>query len=215
MPPHKRWSLADPRVCSRIISIAEVDRRHAALEAPPKSGQSRGPSAHRVRAKTCRKLRHGGQAEVAVAAVGRVPGLLGGVRRICRWKAFWAQNRAVLAHRERMGPWRLGAGPLRRTRTEVRQRASTVRPSGSCVAEQARTGPLHTIRVAAPSREDETNRSWRPRRTIAALPGAGRAGNSTSASAASSPLSARVSARVMRRRTKRRSESRKRQARES
>jgi hypothetical protein len=27
-----------------------------------------------------------------------------GVRWICRWKAFWAHNRAVLAHRERMGP---------------------------------------------------------------------------------------------------------------
>jgi len=150
MPPHKRWSLADPRVCSRIISIAEVDRRHAALEAPPKSGQSRGPSAHRVRAKTCRKLRHGGQAEVAVAAVGRVPGSLGHVRRICRWKAFWAQNRVVLAHHERMCPRRLGAGPLRRTCAEVRQRTSAVRPSGWCVAEQARTGPLHTIQRGSP-----------------------------------------------------------------
>jgi hypothetical protein len=52
MPPHKYRSLVDPWGCSRIVSIAEVDGRHAALVAPAKSGESRRPSAHRVRAKT-------------------------------------------------------------------------------------------------------------------------------------------------------------------
>jgi len=130
---------------------------------PANSGHPRGPSAHRVRAKTCRKLRHGGQAEVAVAAVGNVPGSLEGprgVRWICRWKAFWAQNRVVLAHCERMGPWRFGVGSLRRACSEVRQRTSAVRPSGSCVAQKARTGPLHTIKRGSPS-------TGRTKRTVA------------------------------------------------
>jgi hypothetical protein len=90
------------------------------------------------------------------------------------------------------GPCRFGgAAP------GARQRASALRPSGSCAAEQARSGLLHTRRRGSPLREGETQRSWRARRTIVPPPGAGRAGNSLPASATSSPLSARVSARVM------------------
>jgi len=102
-------------------------------------------------------------------------------------------------------------GPARR---RDRERQRYVRPARALPNKRA---PVccTPFSVAAPSREDETYRSWRPRRTIAALPGVGCAGNSTPASATSSPLSARVSARVMRRRTKRRAESRKRQARGS
>lgn len=74
MPPHKHRSLVDPRVCSRIISIAEVDRRHVAHDSPRKAASFVDLARTACARTTCRKLRHGGQAGVAVAAVGNVPG---------------------------------------------------------------------------------------------------------------------------------------------
>lgn len=161
MPPHKHRSLVDPRVCSRIISIAEVDRRHVAHDSPRKAASFVDLARTACARTTCRKLRHGGQAGVAVAAVGNVPGSrvrvssdgsVGGRRSGLRTAWCWRTARG-------RGPRRFGAGPLRRTISEVRHRASAVRPSGSCVAEQARTGLLHTIQRGSPSREDETDRS--------------------------------------------------------
>jgi hypothetical protein len=74
MPPHKHRSLVDPWVCSRIISIAEVDRRHVAHDSPRKAASLVDLARTACARTTCRKLRRGGQAGVAVAAVGNVPG---------------------------------------------------------------------------------------------------------------------------------------------
>jgi hypothetical protein len=116
------------------------------------------------------------------------------------------------------GGWVLGApgtarfGALGWRRDRERQRY--VLPA-RVLPNKHTSGHGHAHQRGSPSREVERSRSERLRRTFAALPGAGRAGNSTPASATSSPLSARVSARVVGRRTKRRATSRKRRARES
>lgn len=110
-------------------------------------------------------------------------------------------------------------GPSRTARFGGREGGVTESASGAFVRLrrcQTSTSWVSRMRVqrGSPSGEDEWHRSECLRRTIAALPGAGCAGNSTPASATSSPLSARVSARVMGRWAKRRAKSRKRRARE-
>lgn len=75
-------SLGRPGVCSRIVSIAEVDRPHVALTQAANSRVAFGPSAYLVCANACWKLRWRGEAAVGVAVpvskpavmVGRRPG---------------------------------------------------------------------------------------------------------------------------------------------
>jgi hypothetical protein len=200
MPPHKYRSLVDPRGCSRIISIAEVDRRHAALVAPAKSGESRRPSAHCVRAKTMSEAAprrpnrgsSGGRRKKgrvrSVPSGGSVDGRRFGLTTARRWRAARG--------------WVLGSSVPGSLRWAVpgrdRERQRYVCSARGVPKKHARVGcAQNASQSSTQRRESKTQRSWCTRRPIAAPPGAGRAGNSIPASATKSPLSARVSARVL------------------
>lgn len=176
----------------------------------------RGPSAHRVRVKSrseaaspwpsggssggCRR-----SGELARRRVGRsVDGRRSGLTTARCWRI--ARGWVLGA----LGTARFG-GPGKEHDMERQRNVHPARvlPNKHTLGRE----PAKTR--GSPYGEDERCRSRRLRRTIAAPPGAGGAGNSAPASAVSSPLSARVSARVVGRRAKRRANSRKRRARES
>jgi hypothetical protein len=111
MPPCKRRSLGDPRVCSRIISIAEVDRRHAARK-PRRIAGKRADLARTACASThVGSCAPAAKRRVAVAVLEPAPGLS---RSRCEGlidgRCLGLFNRAELALCERKGPSVLQVG---------------------------------------------------------------------------------------------------------
>lgn len=198
MPPCKRRSLGDPRVCSRIISIAEVDRRHAARK-PRRIAGKRADLARTA----CASTRVGSCAlaakrRVAVAVLEPAPGLS---RSRCEGlidgRCLGLFNRAELALCERKGPsvlqvgapsWRVAGG-------------ATGDASGMLDRLAQRPTSLHGSlaarkRGSARLTRGRTLSQLVMRRPIASLSGAGVSGNGAPASVPSSSFPPRAGARV-------------------
>jgi hypothetical protein len=198
MPPCKRRSLGDPRVCSRIISIAEVDRRHAARE-PRRIAGKRADLARTACASThVGSCARAAKRWVAVAVLEPAPGLS---RSRCEGlidgRCLGLFNRAELALRERKGPSVLQVGsPSWRVRRECdRGRQRHARPARATPNKLARvTG--RAKRGSARLTRGRTLSQLVTRRPIAPPPGAGVSGNGAPASVPSSSFPPRAGARV-------------------
>jgi hypothetical protein len=158
MPPHKCWSLVDPRVCSRTVSIAEVERRHAATAAPRTADRPRGLARTACAQNPCRKLRLDGQVAAAVAATDTYRAVPGGGRWTSRWKTLWARNHVVLAHRGGMGPRfptdRVASAARHRGRDRERQRC--VRPARALPNKRARVLCTRNVVAVPPGGRNAT-----------------------------------------------------------